>query len=1817
MNKCKRFLALFLVLCLTFSVAPLSAFAAEGDPAGEATVAPTEAETEAPTEASAEAATEVPTETTEPQGEPAQSEEPGVMDEEPAEEDPDDGETALSLEDVYVTSSAQVPYTGEFLKIVHLDCGRKYFTVNWVKSLIDEMAKDGYTHLELAFGNDGLRFLLDDMSVTVGDITYSSESVKTGIQNGNKAYYNAGANNEWSEADMDEIISYATGKGVGIIPLLNTPGHMDAIIDAMEYVEISNPAFAPSGYSASSRTVDLENTEAVAFTQALVEKYVNYFKGKGCTLFHLGTDEYANDILINYSGMGFGYLQTQGTYDLFVKYVNSLASIVSNAGMTPMAFNDGVYYNGVTTDSFNSDILITYWSNGWGNYAPASAEFLASRGHQLVNTHGDFYYVLGKSDNFDNGSGYAGNWDNKKFPGTTFTEDKAGAMFCIWCDYPGAETEDQITQKVINTGILSALSEKMGHEKTVELSTVTCKDHQISVTAPGLTSLNCTRVENPAYSEDGAVVVVGYNITPYADETAYTGSGTVEIAVPEEVQGLNSIRIYDAKYEKVVPSAVADGKITFTASHFSEYDIIGQNVEVTKEKTITVSVGQTLTDIIEGGSYSPDEKDLNTAIATVSAEYTQTSADKEVREVTAITSGKQYLIVNTRAEKLLTGEISYYGDNAGLALNGELSPESTALWTITSSGSGYTIQNSSNRYLTIGYNTASVSGSSASLSLIYTNGTWTIAQSSQYGYYTYYLNDFGNQGSTAAGWSDNTAAIDAGSQWKIYEVVETGAVNGTTVTFTGVAVGTTYVIVGDTRYTINVIAEDLSKVTPLTVEYWITNRQVTADGAISGTIAANAEGVYSEGGALFSDLVPAYGTHDSNTMVFWKGTRLASDNKQTATSGVDMTMSGTDFTYVRYWNSSWAYSADGENWTGVASGDQIVAYYLQWTEVTDEVATQVVDWGVVPHTDYNSTNFVLVDYAVKYESGDRTPTSFPVTSRTMAFHCDPHDTTTVHHSGSSYEWYNYYRDIGLIKAENTDEYEVYMITVTMTSDLQTGEVTENANTATGYEYGGTEYVVWAATQADLDGSGLGAYSSISNKYGHSIGGEAKVPGLEIFNRHGALITYYVRAKVTEDSLTVHYIDQIANQEFYNYSIAVATGTTFDEGIALADPWKGALENGTVTNSLGKTQTVSADLSTMPAIGAQYRYSEYQCVRVERSEDGKHVYLYYTFNNTHSFVIDFGLSLNITAADIDTSGLTFVSVTGAQYGEAKISDGGVLIYTPNLILRETEVLQLTLSDGNDNLTHQIYIYPATTVHYEETFIDFGNGTSAVSGRTQDKEKLDSKINNFGYDPSNNGMNQASNNSEHELNTIGEAGTFTFTGTGIDVYANCAETTGYVAVQIADANGAIEKVFMVDTAVGTGVTNATGGQTGSFYSLPIVSYQGLDHGEHTVTIRKIMDTDPVKIDGFRVYNTIADSSIFEKDSEANPSFVELRDLVLTASSTGSGSIDDLVAGVKTQVYEDVGTLTGAIVVADGNKVTSENLTDLLNNGPKNELYLVPGSAVTFTLAEGVTAQIGMKTVQGESVTVLYNDENKTIASSTDMFYGNPAIGSVTITNPENSGGILSITLLKYWGAASSANLLAEVSDEQIGFALRSLNLVAEETDPVDPTDPVTPVEPPVDPEVPVEPEITYADATLTVGLVDYTGKEVASAVLTKNGVAGEPTAFTAQEILAAVAEQMPEKYALVDESAVTDMDGAYGVGRATTVQVGKVATLKITYVNLFGRKIGTVTITRVQTSAGTCQISASEIRGSAPKGRAVWLTPVRVPFGSEMSIIVSSF
>ena len=347
--------------------------------------------------------------------------------------------------------------------IMFLDCGRKYYSVDSIKQIIDNASAAGFNYIQLAVGNDGLRFLLDDMSLTVGNQTYDSDAVKDAIHTGNTDY-NATfkeavtqdtqkacpykqTTNELTESEMNTIITYAKTKGMGVIPCVNTPGHMDAILSAATSLTGTN-----CSYRGSARTIDVTNGTAVAFTKALLQKYITYFAGKGCQLFNMGADEYANDKFTGGS-MGFGNLQSSGKYSSYVDYVNAVAAMIKAAKMTPMAFNDGIYFaNNDSSGKFDTDIIVCYWSNGWDGYSPMSASNLASKGFRLINTNGSYYWVLGKNDKCSDSK--ASGFNKNSFPdkaGNSIISNPAGSMFCIWSDYPGAESEADVISKTAAT----------------------------------------------------------------------------------------------------------------------------------------------------------------------------------------------------------------------------------------------------------------------------------------------------------------------------------------------------------------------------------------------------------------------------------------------------------------------------------------------------------------------------------------------------------------------------------------------------------------------------------------------------------------------------------------------------------------------------------------------------------------------------------------------------------------------------------------------------------------------------------------------------------------------------------------------------------------------------------------------------------------------------------------------------------------------------------------------------------------------------------------------------------------------------------------------------------------------------------------------------------------------------------------------------------------------------------------------------------------------------------------------------------------------
>ncbi len=1765
----KKLFSVLLALIMVAGLLPASAMAG-GWGAMDVDTTPELTETEQPTE-SAEptkpAETETPevTEVPEPTPEnPATTVEPTQG--EPTAEPTDEGIMPANV--MPVQANVELQY-----RIVHLDCGRKYFSKDWIIALMYEAKAAGYNQVQLAFGNKGLRFLLDDMSVN----TYEKQAVTDAIKEGNKAYYNAGEKNELTEAEMDEIFVAADKIGIEIVPLFNTPFHMEAVITAMGKLNITN-----AYYGSNKACLNLSNNYATAFVKALMQKYITYFQGKGCKYFNFGADEY-----------------TGGWNSTFYNYANEIVSMISAAGMNARIFNDS--FRSDSNNGYVNNAQVCYWSSNSG-YASTATVYNYAK--EIINTNQDFYYVVNKdtqqstwspnsyyafSGSFDETTwvNYAKNFSNttyKNFAGYNNGAESitpVGSMFCIWCDNPSHKDETQIAKEI--RMILRVIGARMQNSDIYSASDVlveggfkadgtinvptnnktvgngsgntTADNDTVRVTGPNLAALKC---ETATVAIQGAAEgkIAAYDVTPStADNNKYTGEAEVRIKIPEGWDSSKVIAFIVESDSTVndITGKTEDGWYAFTASHFSVMGIyekaatteVGRTIEITKGSTGVITVNGVVTSDKIGSPVNADiaavaENGITTTAGeTTTAEITSTSDLKE---------GNKYLIYNTRHNKTLTNQEStwnnYYYYYKGLKLNGSVTTDNGNWWKIKSVNGGYTVDyNAGSKFLTIGNNTASVGSSSAILSLSYneTGKYWNISQNS------YYLNNLGDT-ETAGGWRDNEAPTDAGSQWQIHEIRQTG--DKTTITIKGIAVGTTTIEIDGKTYTIKVVDATLAEQV-LPINLWITNtgvvptgwgtsyNNVTREGFTYGLdtlhtyngwetfraiyeLKATEGSIHSEQGVKLSELIPnkgkAYGYRGSNTpeeynVDIWKCSYNASAERQSTDGWTNSSNKGTEFEYIRYWENKWEYySATTGKWIEISevgagkddsAKNQVCVWYRQVTTVTSEVTTEIVDWGPIKY----AANQCLLDFAVKYDgTANRIPNSFPVTGKTIGFDIAPIDNVTYYGTDNG----AIYRTVYGIAGVETLNYEVYMITVTPTSDTHTDYVTKGTK-PTELNYGGTEKIAWAKTEADANSTELNKMPNV--KYG----GEPFLESVKIYQYQGLLVTYYLRAKQTPDSLTVHYAIQGSETAFYEYNIAVDRGTTFDSGIALdnsQDPYVGGpLLNGRVTNSNGETITVSSNLATLQGLEPQYRYSKYEIVGFRK--DDKNVWIYYTFTREHTYVIDFGLPLKIkfsdfgvtNDADIKTVSLwekKIVHENKGLYGTAKVitgsTEGKYVLYTLDKPLDKniTIPLYVKFNQRGDNDKPQLFtanIIPATNVYYEDSFAKFNHGAGAAASAmwtpvydpgtdantnantTQALEALGQTDHNpYGYDPAYQNSTMFSMGSAQKVTVTSDMVTnwtdtstwptaqFTFKGTGFDIISLTDNTSGAIFVDVYNVKTSNkEKSVFVDNYYGytynseTNTWDATPEKANALYQIPVIALRNLPYAEYNVVIK------------------VAYSEYFDHTAEPQGSYSFWLDAVRVYDPAGTDLDNEYVKDKEgfPQYIKLRDAVANKDAALDGKKalfIDGGNTADIAtyaNIGPNNEVYLANGQAITFKLNVGnaniETIQIGAKAPMSEGTAKLNVNNAEVVenglSTATEMYYNiKDKMGANNTFTISNTGsGILSLTNLKItFNAKGSVSLGAMNAEEQTAsvMAVRALFAPA-----------------PVEPEPEPEPEKTF--------------------------------------------------------------------------------------------------------------------------------------------------
>lgn len=1355
----------------------------------------------------------------------------------------------------------------------------------------------------------------------------------------------------------------------------------------------------------------MTNDTAVAFTQALLQKYISYFAGKGCEYFNMGADEYANDKFTGGS-MGFGNLQSTGKYSYYVTYVNAVAKMVKDAKMTPMAFNDGIYFNSNTSSgTFDTDILICYWSNGWSSYTPMPAANLAAMGFKLINTHGDYYWVLGKSD-WQCSPEKAKGFNYKTFQGGTI-DNPAGSMFCIWCDYPGAGTDTSVVNKTADT--IAAFGKVLPKVKPVEgVKNVTKTDVTtgVSVTAPDLTGLTVKEAAAPSIDTAAEGKVLAYDVTPTTESGNYAEAASVSFRIPNNWD-TSRVRGFVVNTDDTVTDgltgAAENGSFTFTAPHFSVMGIYQLSADApTKTKDINVAVGGTATVTVKdvnlaknGATFTTDDPSIATVTVTGQDETPSTVTYDPVRVSYSTLAG-----YNTRWTKT---QYFYKVD--------DYYPVYARYY---------------NGYYYYGYSTTDESGNVERIG--------------------------------RSRWGDTTVTL--------YVRSDTEAVPASsTITFTGKSAGDTSVTIGGVKYNIHVTEKAPDNAltgTSINLEYWITNNKVY-DGSQTPanqyqTITTSTNGVITDEGVALADLAPnpANSFFDGTvTVYYWQAMRLDAAHKQTAASGVDQTAEGTTLTHIRCHGGAWQYKTADGVWHYFEAGDQLVAYYLQKTEVTKEIDTYVKDWGygtdsTTPDTSSGNGQAALT-IAVVYPDGTVSPTEGEMYSKS----------TTI---------FNYWggRDIGIVAPVNNSNYSISKITVT--------DGTRKSNTSANVWYS-SDTIEWNKTP---NAAGKEWYDE-TEVWNKSSGTTPMVNGKNSKITWSAkntakLVLIYLEPIEKETNLNVQYIDLNANNNvFHSYQIVMTYNQgdpepTFTDKLMLGNtvigrngPWNGSKagdenylsDDAYVVNAAGTEQKFKKDITTIPGINGIYASGLYQYARADISKDGKTLRLYYDLNQAEgkTFVVDFGLPVQIPFSDF---GITNVSeftvsfdekdpkVTKRQgnYGNGEIDMvNRIVTYTLTKTLDAKVAVPIYVTDAQGKkLVQNVYIIPASNVYYEDSLAAFTNGKGAALGAdwklvdnkgaettegtapTQALEQLGSS-GIYGKDAAYNSSSMLSMGTAHKVTvTANMANTdtwkaqptsawptaqFTFKGTGFDIISLTDNTSGAIVVDVYNGNSTddqnLKDSYLVNNYYGYKQDEngnwvvAAEKDKNALYQIPVMKVTGLDYGEYTAVIRVFYNSFFDKnyseennnnqysfwLDAVRIYDPMGEYAGYTADNEGYPQYIKLRDELAKTAEINKG-----------------------VVFIDGKK--DATIAEYANYGPNNEVYLMKGQAITFKIPANdkiASIQIGAKAPKGTANLNVNETEIVLggLSTATEMYYQIANAGEqFTITN--TGDGILSLTNLK---------------------------------------------------------------------------------------------------------------------------------------------------------------------------------------------------------------
>lgn len=331
---------------------------------------------------------------------------------------------------------------------LNVDIARKHFSAAWLEDRLRDMA-------DLKLNQLGLHFS-DDQAFRIESTSHPEVVSRQHL----------------TKAEVRRILALAARLHITVVPEVDSPGHLGAVLRAHPDLQLRNVQGTPR-----RGAIDISKPASAGIVDDLLREYAELFPGPW---FHIGADEYqaltVSDPAASYPQLARAARQKYGANadveDLATGWLNDRAAVVNAARKKAKAWNDGFFAGGVVNAA--KDIEVEYWT-GKEIGAREPLEYLRE-GRKVVNLNDEYlYYVLGEPNEFTYPTGRRiyQEWTPRVLRGSSAVPERyagqiLGGRFAIWCDLAGSQTPAQVASGIRMP--LRATAQKLWDPATPQLT---------------------------------------------------------------------------------------------------------------------------------------------------------------------------------------------------------------------------------------------------------------------------------------------------------------------------------------------------------------------------------------------------------------------------------------------------------------------------------------------------------------------------------------------------------------------------------------------------------------------------------------------------------------------------------------------------------------------------------------------------------------------------------------------------------------------------------------------------------------------------------------------------------------------------------------------------------------------------------------------------------------------------------------------------------------------------------------------------------------------------------------------------------------------------------------------------------------------------------------------------------------------------------------------------------------------------------------------------------------------------------------------------